>query len=142
MATLQVRNKSYRILFCFGGRRHAFTLGTVGKKEAELVAANVDRILLRVEQNLLTIPPGVDVVAFVQNGGRVPETELVTPAVVTFGSLRDKYLASHANGAMEDSSISALRLHLKHIGETLGERFALRDLAFSDVQGTSTGGAG
>ena len=64
MATLQVRNRSYRLLFCFGGQRHTFTVGKVGKKEAELAVANVDRILLRVEQKLLAVPPGVDIVEF------------------------------------------------------------------------------
>lgn len=39
MATLQVRNGSYRILFCHGDRRHSFTIGKVDPREAELAAA-------------------------------------------------------------------------------------------------------
>ena len=64
MATLQVRNRSYRILFSLHGRRHTYTIGKVAKREAELAAANVDRLLLRVEQKILAVPPGVDIVDF------------------------------------------------------------------------------
>ena len=58
MATLQVRNGSYRVLFCYRGRRHGLTLGRVDRREAELAAANVERVLLRVDQGLLSVPQG------------------------------------------------------------------------------------
>ena len=55
MATLQLRNGSYRLLFCYRDRRHSFTLGRVDRREAELAAANVERVLLRIEQGLLSV---------------------------------------------------------------------------------------
>src|SRR4051812_21164255 len=69
MATLQVRNGSYRVLFCYRDRRHGFTLGRVGRREAELAAANVERVLLRVEQGLLSVPQGQRIVEFVRRDG-------------------------------------------------------------------------
>src|SRR5262245_49667815 len=39
MATLQLRNNSYRVLFCSGGRRYTFTIGQVTQREAENTAA-------------------------------------------------------------------------------------------------------
>src|SRR5437868_5718758 len=132
MATLQVRNKSYRVLFCHRGRRHTFTVGKVSKREAELLAANVDRILLRVEQGLLTVPAGTDIVEFVKGDGKPREAP---PApTVTFGGLAGKYLAAHGNGAVEDSSLATIRIHLNHLTATLGERFPVRDLTLSYVQ--------
>ncbi len=135
MATLQVRNRSYRILFSLHGRRHTYTIGKVAKREAELAAANVDRLLLRVEQKILAVPPGVDIVDFFKNDGRVLESEAVAPPATTFGFLRDRYLAAHGNGAMEASSIDTLKLHLKHISDSIGDRFPMRELGFSEVQG-------
>ncbi len=35
---------------------------------------------------------------------------------------------------MEASTVGTLKLHLKHIGETIGDRFPLRELGFSEVQ--------
>jgi hypothetical protein len=38
MASLQDRNGSYRVLFCHHGKLHTFTIGKVGKDEAEAKA--------------------------------------------------------------------------------------------------------
>ena len=78
MATLQLRNRSYRVLFCHAGKRHTYTLGRVSRREADNAAAAVDQVLLRVEQRLLRVPDGADIVAFVKNGGRV-EAEAASP---------------------------------------------------------------
>ena len=69
MATLQLRNGSYRILFCYRDRRHSFTVGRVDRREAELAAANVERILLRIDQGLLSVPQGETIVEFVRRDG-------------------------------------------------------------------------
>jgi hypothetical protein len=70
MATLQLSNGSYRVLFCYGDRRHSFTLGKVDRREAEFAAANVERILLRIDQGLLAVPPHDDIVGFIRRDGR------------------------------------------------------------------------
>jgi len=48
MAGLQDRNGSYRIIFRYHGKQHAFTIGTVTEREAENWAAQVDQLLLRI----------------------------------------------------------------------------------------------
>jgi mRNA-degrading endonuclease RelE of RelBE toxin-antitoxin system len=35
MATLQERNGSFRVLFCYNGKRETFTIGKVSRQEAE-----------------------------------------------------------------------------------------------------------
>lgn len=104
--------------------------------EAELVAAVVDRVLLRLEQRLLTLPPSVDVVAFVRNGGCVlgPEAELV-PAACLLGlkDLRERYLAVHSSRAMEERSLRTARIHLDHVTKTLVATFSLPALAATDL---------
>ena len=135
MATLQIRKGSYRVLFCLNGKRYTYTLGKVSKREAQLAAANLDRLLLRVDQKLLSIPAGANIVQFFKNDGRVPEEETPTPLAITFSDLRGRYLAAHGNGAMETNTISTLRLHLKHIGDSIGDRFPMRELGFAEVQG-------
>jgi integrase len=146
MATLQLRNGSYRVLFRHGGRRHTFTLGKVPEREAELTSANVDRILLRLEQGFLRLPPGVDVVEFVRNDGKDPEQPEVAgpagkaeapaaPAAVTFREFKDRYLETHGNGAMEENSLATVRMHLGHVGRMLGDDFLVPTLHLADLQG-------
>ena len=71
MAGLQHRNGSFRILFRYHGKLHAFTLGDVSKHEAEAKAAQVDYLLMRLKQQLAVLPPGVGILEFVERDGRV-----------------------------------------------------------------------
>jgi integrase len=135
MATLQLRNNSYRVLFCYRGKRHTFTIGEVSEKEAEIVSSDVDRVLLRIEQRLLKVPTGVDIVAFVQSGGQAPEPEPAgEDAGVTLPKLRDAYLGTHANGALESNSLTTIKIHLSHMTATLGESFRVQKLTQPDLQ--------
>ncbi|OWK47317.1 tyrosine-type recombinase/integrase [Fimbriiglobus ruber] len=133
MATLQIRNGSFRILFRYLGRRHTFTIGRVAKREAELLAANVDRILLRVEQRLLTVPPGIDIVEFVRSDGTLKTPEAAIEEF-TFAAVRDGYVEAHATGAVEANTLATTRIHLNHLGKTLGDQFLMRSLSLADVQ--------
>jgi hypothetical protein len=56
MASLQERNGSYRVLFCYHGKLHGFTTGKVEKDEAETKARQVDYLLMRLNQRLLCCP--------------------------------------------------------------------------------------
>jgi hypothetical protein len=96
MATLQERNGSFRVLFCYNGKRETFTLGNVSREEAEAVSAQVDYLLMRIEQRFVVIPHGTDIVAFIRNDGK-PDNEGVPAqrAEVTLGGLRDRYLEMH-----------------------------------------------
>src|SRR4051812_16593488 len=105
MAALQERNGSFRVIFRYGGRQHSFTAGKVSHREADLIASGVDRVLLRLEQGLLSLPPGADLIEFVRHDGKPPVaavTNSVTNAEepITLGVLRDRYLATHA-GSLE-----------------------------------------
>ena len=136
MATLQVRNGSYRVLFCYRGRRHGFTLGRVDRREAELAAANVERILLRVDQGLLSVPQGERIVEFVRRDGRPapPGVAPVRDSPLALGQLRDRYLETHGNGAVEASTLKTARTHLDHLVATLGESYPLPELRAADLQ--------
>src|SRR5262245_36659862 len=136
MATLQLRNGSYRVLFCHRDRRHSFTVGRVDRREAELAAANVERILLRVEQGLLAVPPGDDIVGFVRRDGRPAPADrpAANPPAITLGQLRERYLSAHGNGAIESSTLKTARTHLDHVLSTLGADFRLDGLSTPDLQ--------
>ena len=73
MATLQERNGSFRILFLHHGKRHTFTLGRVPQEIAEAKVSKVDEILALLRGGYITVPPAVDIVAFMELDGKVPE---------------------------------------------------------------------
>jgi integrase len=137
MATLQTRNDSFRVLFLYQGKRYTFTIGKVSLEEAETTAAQVDYLLLRLKQGFLKIPPGVDVVAFVEHDGAPPAAapgSIPPPEPLTLGRLRDRYLETHSNGTLEATTLDGVRLHFKHLVSSLGEKFPAQELGLADLQ--------
>ncbi len=68
MAALQYRNETYRVIFRHHGKQHSFTIGKVSGGEAATKCAQVDYLLMRLKQGLLTLPAGVGIVEFLQPG--------------------------------------------------------------------------
>ena len=135
MATLQLRNQSYRILFRFQGKRYTFTLGKVSEREAENSIAQTDLVLMRLEQGLLQLPEQTDIVAFVKNGGKIPPGKKSTPIrELTLGQLRDAYIDAQKVGAIEKESLASAMIHLKHCIKTIGVSFSLSQLTQDDLQ--------
>jgi hypothetical protein len=138
MASLQERNGSYRVQFFFHGKLHGFTIGKVTVAEAEAKTAQVDYLLMRLKQKLITLPPGTDIVAFVQHDGAppaAPSAPDVTRRGVSLARLKDAYLTTHGNGTLETSSLATCRIHLSHLCRVLGDAFPLAELTLADVQG-------
>jgi integrase len=139
MAGLEERSGRYRIHFRYHGKQYAFTLGNVGETEARAKSAQVDYLLLRLKQRLIELPPGVDIVDFIEHDGKPPlpaGTGPVTNPITTnatLATLRDRYLATH-EGAQEKTSLNTARTHFKHVVATLGPGFPLAELTQVELQ--------
>ena len=114
MAAIQKRNDSYRLLFRHHGKQHAFTLGRVSEAEAKAKADQVEYLLRRLAQGLLTVPNGVDIVTFVRCDGSVPNPAVVTRDAPTLTTLRDRYLETH-QGSLEHHTLRGIRRHFRHL---------------------------
>ncbi len=134
MASLELRNCTYRVVFMYAGRKHGFSLDTGDKQTADALHGGVEKTLMLVGQGILRVPEGADVISFVRNGGKVDEPSSPALPPVTFSMFRDRYLETHQSGVMETNSLATVRMHLKHIEDTLGEKFHLANLTLSDVQ--------
>lgn len=138
MASLQKKGGSYYCQFCHHGKRFTFTVGAISEAEAHAKAAQVDYILLRLKQRLIELPAGVDIVTFLQFDGKPPETAPTIPTsprqTVTLAYLKDRYLATHGNGAMEANSLGTVAIHLNHIARSLGEQYPLTELNLDELQ--------
>jgi integrase len=138
VATLQFRSNSYRILFMHLGRRYTFTLGAVTEDEARNKSRQVDYLLMRLKQRLLTIPDGIDIVTFIQHDGKPPQAADGSPmnprSAVTLGHLKERYVTTHSNGTIEANSLDTCRLHLNHFCRFLGEAYPLPELTLAKMQ--------
>jgi integrase len=134
VAALELRNKTYRVVFMYAGKKHAFSLDTGDNDIADALRGGVEKTLMMLNQGLLQLPKGADVVGFVKAGGKVAEPALPLPDRCNLKKLTDAYLQSNANGAMEENSLATVRMHLGHFLATLGERFDVQSLALPDLQ--------
>jgi integrase len=138
MASIQKKGDSWYCQFLYRGKRHTFTIGKVDDEEAETKANQVDYLLMRIRQGLLTVPPGTNIVLFLQRDGKPPEnvvpTDLVATEELTLGGLRDRYLETHENGNLEQTTIDGMYTHFRHLVATLGERFPIHELGMADLQ--------
>lgn len=71
MATVEKRNKKFRLIFYIAGQRYSGTLRTTERREADAIAGSVDRTLMLLEQGLIQLPDGADMVSFVLSGGKL-----------------------------------------------------------------------
>lgn len=137
MATVQERNHgSYRIMFMYQGKRRWFTLGKVSREEAAAKSAQVEYLLLRLNQRLIELPPGVGIVEYVQHDGKPPAGAPAIPErrPLTLTALRDRYLGTH-RGSLEKSTVEGIELHFRHQVGAFGEGFPIGALTLADLQG-------
>jgi integrase len=100
MASIQRKGRNWYCQFYYFGDRHTFTIGRVSEDEAHAKSAQVDYLLMRLRQRLIELPPGVDIVAFVQYDGKPPASSIAPVDApsrqrLTLAALRDRYLATH-----------------------------------------------
>jgi hypothetical protein len=138
MAFVEQRGKRHRIIFRFAGRRYTHTLNTTNRKDADALKGGIERTLMLLEQKVLHVPDGVDIVTYVLSNGAIKTPECgqrsEAPEPVTFQQLRQRYLDTHANGAMEANSLATAAMHLRHIEKSLGARFAMQTLTLAHLQ--------
>jgi integrase len=134
MAGIRKKGDGYHCTFRFQGRRYYFTLGKMSEDQAKAKGIEVDETLALIERGRLTVPDGTALEDFVAAGGKAPVVS-ARPETVTARQLFDRYLATHANGTVEESSLGTSRTHLNQLVETLGERFRMQALTLQDLQG-------
>jgi integrase len=134
MAGIRKKGDAYYCTFRFQAKQYYFTVGNVTEAQAQARGAEVDETLALIERGRLTVPEGVALEDFVAAGGKAPAVA-VRPETVTARQLIDRYLATHANGTVEENSLGTARSHLNQFAGTVGERFRVQGLTLLDLQG-------
>jgi integrase len=133
MASVEKRGNRYRVIFRYAGRRYTHSLKTTDPKEADALAGGLEKTLLRLEQGLLDLPEGVDLITFLLSDGQRVEKPK-PPPIRSLEQLVDRYLQALGNGAMEENSLDTTRMHLRHFTRTLGANFPVQTLDLAHVQ--------
>lgn len=138
MAFAQKRGERYRVVFHHDGKKYRKSLKTEKADVADAVVGGVKRTLMMLEQGLLQIPAGADILSFVLSGGQKvklpPTTECTHNGATSLESLKTQYIDAISVGAMEENSLKTVKMHLKHFIKVLGASFRLQDLTLSHLQ--------
>src|SRR5437870_3465400 len=114
MAFVEKRGQWHRIIFRYAGSRYAHTLKTKDRTVAEGLKGGVERTLMLLEQHVLQVPAGSDVLAFILSNGEVEKPAAGNgdggvgggraAAPISLRELKDRYVQTHSAGAMEKNS--------------------------------------
>jgi hypothetical protein len=58
VASLELRNQTYRVVFMHGGRKFGYSLDTADRQTAEALKGGVEKTLMLIGQGALDIPDG------------------------------------------------------------------------------------
>jgi integrase len=130
----------YQVRFRFGGSQYERSLGTDSRPEARDRLGAIRMALRHLQEGLLQVPEGVDVVDFILSGGKhkSPESAPAVPATrkkaLTLGQAGERYLASFPMGGKESETLTTERIHFRHLTRILGVNQSLASLTRNDLQ--------
>src|ERR1022692_1319154 len=134
MASIQKKGDGWYCQFMYERQRHTITVGKVEEAEAKATAARIDYILMRIEQRLLEVPAGMTIETFIEHDGKPPANVVDTPQRSLFSDLRQRYIETFSNGALESNTLYTAKIHLNHLANTIGDDFAVGQLGHADLQ--------
>ena len=89
MASLELRNKTFRVVFMRAGAKYSYSLSTNDREMAEALRGGVEKTLMMVGQGLLKVSQGADMIAFVRAGGKIEEPAAAALERLTLKALID-----------------------------------------------------
>lgn len=134
MASLELRNEIFRIVFRFAGRKFSQSLATGSESIAIGLKASLEQRIKLIKTKMLAPPPAdCDIAEYLIHGVAVP-IEPSAPAVskesVTFSDACELYFDSFLRSSIEDESFEMLQTHkrnlARHIGNVNVQQFSRR----------------
>ena len=123
----------YHVSLRFAGRKFKRSLDTKDEAEALGKVGRMKENIKLVKRGILTIPPGADIPTFLLSDGKVTGP-IEIPSVVTLGTLTDRYEKAISGGVVEDSTLTTIRTHVKHLKRILGEDTDVRTITRDRLQ--------
>ncbi len=133
MASIHQRGQGWYGQFLFRQQRHTMALGKISEGDATQWRLRSEQILQKLKQGWIEVPDGMTITEFIEQDAK-PKAKIKERKNTTFAQLREQYIETYSNGAMEANSLYTCTMHLKSIEKTLGGRFLLSELSMVSLQ--------
>ncbi|HRX82162.1 MAG TPA: hypothetical protein P5307_24015 [Pirellulaceae bacterium] len=134
MAWLQADpSGNYHVSFRFGGRKFKRSLRTKDAANAEGRRLRLEENIRLVESGRLPVPREADVPTFLLSDGKL-DNKVVIDAPITLISLFDSFFAALSTGNLEESTVSGMQIHRRHLERHLGNAFVVQRISLEDLQ--------
>ncbi len=132
----QTQGGIYHIAFRYGGRKFKKSLRTREERTADARLRRVDENIQLVESGRLIVPGDADLGTFLLSDGQLNRTQAARPnrRLRSLREFSDAFLASIPPGALEDSTVSGMETHIRHLHRVLGASFLLLEVQLEDLQ--------
>ena len=133
MAWLEKRGQKFLLVFRLNGSRYKKLLDLKERREADAVAAKVDRRIEMLERGEWQLPDPANVVdSLVEDIAPRPVVPL--PTGKTLGTLIDEYLPTVSTGSLESNSLGTLTTHLNHVRRVMRPGLRVESISFANLQ--------
>lgn len=134
MAWLQTDpSGNFHISFRFAGRKYKRSLKTECRDEAQARLHRLEENIRLVESGRMELPSDADAPIFLLSDGKLASRQKATPKTRLPG-LFDTYFSGIPEGSLEDSTISGMKIHQRHLERHLGVRFVVDALTRETLQ--------
>ena len=133
MAWLVKRGETFHVAFRLGNNEFRKSLKTKNQRKAEASMHRLEDNLRDYELGRIDIPDGADIATYLLSDGRrtgKPKPK-VTPQL---GSIFDEYKNSMPEGALENSTLATIEIHMRHIFRFLGKSMVFDSLDEQKLQ--------
>lgn len=127
------RSDNYHVCFRLGDRKFKRSLKTASQSQAESAKGRIEESMRLVDRGYLVIPAGADIPDFLLSDGKI-SGPVDIPTVVSLKELIEQYEKTISGGAVEESTLYTIRIHIKHLKAILGEDLDVRALTRSHLQ--------
>lgn len=136
MASLQLVSGHYHISFRFAGRRFKRSLKTSRRDEADARRVRLEETIKLVETGRLEVPGDVsDIAAFLLSDGKAGQNGKPTfPPQGQLKQVFDDFFAAIPDGSLEDSTLTGMHMHERHLLRLLGSDFLIQKLSVDRLQ--------
>jgi len=133
MAWLEKRGQKFLLVFRLNGSRYKKLLDLKERREADAVAAKVDRRIEMLERGEWQLPDPTNVVdSLVEDIAPRPVVPL--PTGKTLGALIEEYLPTVSTGSLESNSLGTLTTHLNHVRRVMRPGLRVEAITFASLQ--------
>lgn len=133
MASLEKRKGGYRVVFRHAGRKYSRSLITSQLTAARASIARLEDNLRRMELGLLSPPPEADLCEFLLSDGR-SSAQVTGSPIGTLKDLCEGYFAGLPEGSLEESTLSGMHIHVKHLKRILGRGLEIDSMKAAHLQ--------